>query len=365
MFSLRVCVPVAARPNLIKLFPVVRVLEKKGHEPIIIHTGQHYSYKMDKVFFEELELALPVVNLSVGSGSHAEQTGKALIGLEKVFLEEEPDVVLVHGDTNMVPAACLAATKLGFLTIHKEAGLRSYDRRMPEEINRVIADHISDYLFAPTKTSYNTLLGEGIPEARVFLTGNTVVDAINHMLKASERSRVLDRVGVKPGDYYLLTLHRPENVDNPTRLKNILLAIKELSMRRDVLFPVHPRTMKRIEKYGFSGIVDGSPSLKVLDPLGYADFLCLERNASLILTDSGGVQEEACILGVPCVTLRNNTERPETLEIGANILSGAEKNDVLRAVRKQLGKRGGWGNPFGDGHAGERIVAIMEKLVGC
>lgn len=361
---MKVCVPVAARPNLIKLFPVIRVLEEKGHEPIIVHTGQHYSYHMDRVFFEELGLAFPVVNLSVGSGSHAEQTGKALIGLEKVFQQVVPDVVLVHGDTNMVPAACLAAKKLGFLTIHKEAGLRSYDRNMPEEINRVVADHISDYLFAPTKTSYNTLISEGIPESRVFLTGNTVVDAINHMMKASERSQVLSRVGVEPRNYFLLTLHRPENVDNPTRLKNVLLAIKELSTQWDVLFPIHPRTLKRVEEYGFYGIFDASPHLKVLDPLGYADFLCLERNASLILTDSGGVQEEACILGVPCVTLRDNTERPETVEVGANILSGVDKESVLGAVRKQLGRRGGWGNPFGDGHAGERIVGIMEELVG-
>ena len=263
---------------------------------------------MDKIFFKKLMLPDAKYNLEAGSGTHGEQTGKMLAGIENVLLKEKPEAVLVQGDTNTVLAGALAAVKLGIKVGHVEAGLRSYDRKMPEEINRVMADHCSDILFAPTEICKNTLLGEGIPNSRIHVTGNTIVDAVLQNLKLAKEKNTLEELDITPGEYFLITAHRQENVDDPMRFAGILKGVEKLSKEFNipVIYPIHPRSKKRVEEFGIR--MDGS--IRFIDPVKFLDFLNLESGARLVLTDSGGVQEETCILGVPCVTLRDNTERP-------------------------------------------------------
>ena len=359
---MRVAVVLGTRPEIIKMAPVVRVLEREGLDYFILHTGQHYSYNMDRVFFEQLKLPEAKYNLDVGSGSHAEQTGKMLIGIEYVLNRERPDVVLVQGDTNTTLAGALAAVKLGMKVGHVEAGLRSYDRRMPEEVNRRMADHCSDILFAPTEKSRGILIKEGIPEDRIFVTGNTIVDAVLQNLKLSEGNNcVFKELGVDEGGYFLATVHRQENVDDEKRFRGILKGLRKVreEFGFPVLYPVHPRAKKRI--HAFKIEVNG---VRLIEPLDYLSFLRLESGAKLVLTDSGGIQEETCILGVPCVTLRYNTERPETLEVGSNVLAGTEPEEIVKKVEYMLNRPKGWPNPFGDGRAGERIVRIVRDEVG-
>ncbi len=345
------------RPEIIKLAPVIRELDRKQADFFILHTGQHYSYHLDKVFFEQLELPQPRYNLDVGSGSHAEETGKMLIGIENVLLKERPDLILVEGDTNSVLAGALAAAKLGIKVGHVEAGLRSYDRSMPEEINRVLTDHLSDYLYAPTSKAKEILLGEGLPEKKIFVTGNTIVDAIYQNLEiAKEKGNTLDALSLKPKEYFVVTLHRQENVDNRARFASILEGLNRVAAEFEMLvvYPIHPRSRKMMTKF------DLQPRRLVLaEPVDFLSFLQLESSARLILTDSGGVQEEACILTVPCVTLRNNTERPETIDVGANILAGTSPDRILECSKLMLGRENNWQNPFGDGTAGRKIVAII------
>ena len=355
---MKTAVILGTRPEIIKMSPVIRELEKRNKDYFILHTGQHYSYNLDKIFFEQLNLPKPKYNLEVGSGSHAEQTGKILIGVEKVLLTESPNVILVQGDTNSVLAGALAATKLHIKIGHIEAGLRSYDRQMPEEINRILTDHCADYLFAPTEKAKAALLGEGIAEERVFVTGNTIVDAIYQNLEiAMVHGNGYHELELKPKDYFLLTLHREENVDNPSRLTAIIQILDEIasSFHSTIVFPIHPRTQKRMLEYNLK-----PKNLVIINPLDFLGFLQLENNARLILTDSGGVQEESCILGVPCVTLRDNTERPETLDAGANILAGSYPERIYNCVETMLARTVGWQNPFGDGKASERIINIIE-----
>jgi len=317
---------------------------------------------MDRVFFEQLELPEAKYNLDVGSGSHAEQTGKMLIGIEKVLQKEKPDVVLVEGDTNTVIAGALAGVKLGMKVGHVEAGLRSYDSRMPEEINRVLADHCSHLLFAPTEKSKQILLGEGVSEDKVFVTGNTVVDAVYQNLEVSKKkSDVSDDLGLDGGDYFLATVHRQENVDTEKRFCGILKGLKMLQEKfgLKIVYPIHPRARKQLKVFGLQA--DG---VMLVEPLDYLGFLQLESNARLVLTDSGGVQEEACVLGVPCVTLRDNTERPETLDVGANVLAGTEPQEIVNMASLMLNNGSNWGNPFGDGKAGTRIVDLLREKYG-
>lgn len=326
----------------------------------VLHTGQHYSYSMDKVFFNDLELPGAEHNLEVGSGTHGVQTGKILSGTEKVFMDERPNVVLVQGDTNTVMAAALSATKLGIKVGHVEAGLRSFDRSMPEEINRIIADHISDYLFAPTETARRYLQNEGIEESKICVTGNTIVDAVfQNQEIAKKRANILDTLGLAPKGYFLVTSHRQENVDNPDTLQNIIAGLEAVHREYSlpVIFPMHPRTRKMVEQFGIS--LDG---ISVMNPVGFLEFLQLESNARLVLTDSGGVQEETCILGVPCVTLRENTERPETIEVGANVLAGTGADRILASARQMLSRTGTWENPYGDGMASRMIVTICNGI---
>lgn len=349
-----IAIILGTRPEIIKMAPIIRECERRKLDYFVLHTGQHYSYQMDSIFFEQLELPAARYNLDVGSASHGEQTGRIMAGVEKVLMDERPDVVLVQGDTNTVLAGALAACKLHIKVGHVEAGLRSYDRSMPEEINRIVADHISDYLFVPTENSRNNLRREGIAEEKIFLTGNTIVDSVNQNLEIAMRKvSVLADLGLKPREYFLVTAHRQENVDRRERLGQIIRGL-ELIKREfglPVVFPVHPRTRKMVESFGLE--FDG---IRAIEPLGFLDFLQLEAGARLALTDSGGVQEEACILGVPCVTLRENTERPETVEVGANRLAGMCAGEILRAAGQMFCQRGGWKNPFGDGRASSCIL---------
>jgi UDP-N-acetylglucosamine 2-epimerase (non-hydrolysing) len=358
---MKTCIIIGTRPEMIKMSLVVRACERQGADYFVIHTGQHYSYNMDRVFFEQLELPGARYNLDVGSGSgrHGEQTGRMLSGIEKILIAEKPDVVLVEGDTDTVLAGALAASKLGIRVGHVEAGLRSYDRRMPEEINRVVADHISDYLFAPTVQSRDILLGEGISDGKIFVTGNTVVDAVYQNIEiANGRDGGSTGQDLEPNGYFLATAHRQENVDDAARFADILRGLEIVSeeFSLPVIYPIHPRSRKMMDEFGLD-----AEGVTFIEPLDYLSFLKLEADARLVLTDSGGVQEETYILKVSCVTLRDNTERPETAGVGANVLV-ADPEKILEGTRVMMGRKRDWENPFGDGRAGERVVGILEML---
>ncbi len=317
---------------------------------------------MAQVFFEDLELPRPDHNLDARSGSHAEQTAKILTGIEKVLLQDPPSIVLVQGDTNTVLAGALAAAKLHIPVGHVEAGLRSFDRRMPEEINRIVADHIADYLFAPTRQAQEYLLREGIDGKKILVTGNTVVDAVEQNRKIAARNPgVLQRMGLAPQEYFLVTAHRAENVDTRAGLEGILSGLQAVNRTYGipVIFPMHPRTQKMMDHFGTD-----ARGITITQPIGSMEFLELEANARLILTDSGGIQEEACILRVPCVTLRTSTERPETIEAGSNMLAGTDPYAIGMAVSTMMASGRSWTNPYGDGHAGERIVQFCAETLG-
>ena len=352
-----IAVVVGTRPEIVKMAPVIRATLALGAELRLYHTGQHYSFELDGVFFRELDLPLPDENLAIGSGSQAYQIGAVISGLTPILERDRPDVVLVEGDTNSVLAAGLTAHKLGIPVGHVEAGLRSYDRSMPEEINRLLADQYSDYLFAPTAKARDILLGEGHAADRIHVTGNTVVDELLRQRPRAERPELFARFGVTRGRFALATVHRAENTGDEGRLLGIFRGLAEAGRELDlqVLAALHPRTSERLASLGFTP----GERLRLLPPLGYLDFLGLHAGAALVLTDSGGLQEEACCLRVPCVTLRDNTERPESVEAGANLLAGASPARIVACAREMLGRPRDWDNPFGDGHAGERIVRML------
>lgn len=347
----KVCFILGTRPEIIKLSPVIRQCVDQKIDHFIIHSNQHYSQNMDNVFFRELELEPPKYNLNVGSGLHGEMTGKILTGVEKILIKENPDWVLVQGDTNTVMAGALAASKLHIKTGHIEAGLRSFDRTMPEEINRIVTDHISDALFCPTPKQADILLHEGIDKSKIFVTGNTIVDAVFQNLKLIKKN-------INQQKYFLLTTHRPSNVDSKANLTELLDAITDVSIKYNypVFFPIHPRTKKQIEIFN---IKINENYIKLMEPVGYLEMLALEKNAQLIFTDSGGIQEEACILQVPSLTLRDNTERPETVDVGATILVGHNKQKILSSVETMLNTPRTWQNPFGDGKARKKIINLL------
>lgn len=359
---MKICIILGTRPEIIKMSSIIRECEKQKLDYFILHTNQHYSENLDKIFFEQLELPKPKYNLKVGSGTHAEETGKALIGIEIVLEKEKPDIVLVEGDTNTVLAGSLAASKLHIKVGHVEAGLRSYDRNMPEETNRVLTDHISDYLFVPTQKAKNIALKEGIDKRKIFVTGNTIVDAVYQNLRLAQKSKknLLDKLNLKRKNFFLITAHREENVDIKEKLKNLFKAFELLfgQFSLPLIYPIHPRTKKMIKRFHLK-VPKG---LNLIESLGYLEFLFLEANAKLVLTDSGGIQEEACILRVPCVTLRENTERPESLEVGSNILAGTNPEKILECTIKMLKKKRNWVNPFGDGRSGEKIIQIIQRI---
>lgn len=356
--NIKISIIIGTRPEIIKMSPIIKECEKRRLNFFTLHTNQHYSKNLDILFFKELELPRPKYNLKVSSGTHAEEKGKMLIGIEKVLKKEKPDVVLVEGDTNSVLAGALAATKLHIKVGHIEAGLRSYFREMPEEINRILTDHCSDLLFAPTLKAKEILLSEGIPQKKIFVTGNTIVDTTYKNLKlASKKSKILRRLNLTKENYFLVTCHRPENVDKKEKLKGILngLSLVHKKFNLPIIYPIHPRAKKMIKSFQIK-IPQG---IKLIQPIGHLDFLQLMINTELVLTDSGGIQEEACILKIPCVTLRNNTERPETIEVGSNLLSGTNSRKIFKITNKMINKKRDWKNPFGDGKSGKRIIDII------
>jgi UDP-N-acetylglucosamine 2-epimerase (non-hydrolysing) len=375
--NLRIASMVGARPNFMKIAPIVHEIQRTaGIEHRLVHSGQHYDQQMSESFFEELHIPKPDVNLEVGSGSHAWQTAEVMKRFEAVVLEWKPDVVIVVGDVNSTLAAALVASKLGVPVAHVEAGLRSFDMSMPEEINRKLTDAISDLLFVTEQSGIQNLRKEGVEQDRIFLVGNVMIDCLVEHRKIAEKSEILRRLGLqedgdKASAYGLLTLHRPSNVDDPAVLRDILSTIATLAEKMPVFFPVHPRSLERIRQFGLGSYLAEEKSgaaargIVPLPPLGYLHFLCLMDHARLILTDSGGIQEESTILGVPCLTLRENTERPVTVEQGTNQIVGRDPKKILAAAALVLGaeRRAMKAPELWDGHAAERIVKILlEKL---
>ena len=356
---------VGARPNFIKAAPVVEALRKWPRAQVrLIHTGQHHDKEMSKVFFEELGLPTPDDDLQVGAGTHGEQTGLIMIRFEAVLKEEHPDLVMVFGDVNSTVAASLCAAKLGIKVAHVEAGLRSFDRSMPEELNRIVTDHLSDYLFVTECSGRENLLREGISEDKIFFVGNVMVDTL---LKHRDRARAYDfrgKLGLGEGSFGVLTLHRPSNVDDPKTLEKILDTISEVAKELPIVFPCHPRTRQQLDRSRYKHVQDRtqkSSGLIVVEPLGYMEFLSLLSEARLVLTDSGGIQEETTVLGIPCLTLRENTERPVTIEQGTNVLVGTSPYRIMTAISKVLNGACSEGRvpDLWDGKAAERIAEIL------
>lgn len=351
---MKVVAVVGARPQFIKAAALSRCL-RRSHVEVLVHTGQHYDQQMSDVFFRELALAPPDYHLGVGSGPHGRQTGLMLERLEVVLERERPDAVVIYGDTNSTAAGALAAAKLRLPLAHVEAGLRSFDRSMPEEVNRIIADHLSDLLFAPTQTAMDNLAREGLTE-RSRLTGDIMYDSLLlHLPLAQRQSAIMRSLRLRPGGYVLATVHRAANTDHIGTLRRVLEALSELD--EPVVFPIHPRARLAMH----SADLELAPSVRAIEPVGYLDMLTLEHNARMVITDSGGVQKEAYLLGVPCVTLREETEWPETLAGGWNVLAGADPARIIAAARRSR-PRGEPPAVFGDGRAAERMVALLEDL---
>jgi UDP-N-acetylglucosamine 2-epimerase (non-hydrolysing) len=348
---------VGARPNFMKAAPLLRVLRSRGVVQILVHTGQHYSANMSEVFFSQLSIPAPDVNLGVGSGSHACQTAEVMVRFEPVVLDHKPDIVLVYGDVNSTAAAALVCAKIGVPVGHVEAGLRSFDRTMPEEINRLITDQISDLLFTPSADADVNLQREGISVEKIHRVGNIMIDSLVQLLAAS---RQCAKNGF-PERYALVTLHRPSNVDDNQVLKNILEALLEINEELPIVFPVHPRTRQRIADFG----IDVS-ALHLMDPIPYIEFLALESRATVVVTDSGGIQEETTFLNVPCLTLRDNTERPITTTLGTNVLVGRDNVKLRQEMTKILQGKAKKGTvpPLWDGRAAERIANVLEGQSG-
>ncbi|MGH7782225.1 MAG: non-hydrolyzing UDP-N-acetylglucosamine 2-epimerase [Candidatus Binatia bacterium] len=397
---MKILTVVGARPNFMKVAPIIRAVRAHNEkrtgpeiEHVLVHTGQHYDAAMSDRFFADLGLPKPDVHLGVGSGSHTVQTAEVMKKFEAVLLQEKPEIVIVVGDVNSTVACALVTAKIAFdaagsraLIAHVESGLRSFDRTMPEEINRVVTDHLSDFLFVTEESGLTNLRNEGISSERVHFVGNTMIDSVLAFKEKAEASTVLDDLGLRTRAenggasnpvrrYALLTLHRPSNVDNLEAFLSILGGLKELAKDCPIVFPVHPRTRQRIKKFDLNttmgaeiSMTDGNPQsspasrsgIVLTEPLGYLDFLCLMKHAAIVVTDSGGIQEETTCLGVPCVTVRENTERPVTVENGTNIIAGTGSDRIKKAIRSQMKREAKAGMPqHWDGHAAERIVEIL------
>ncbi len=379
---------VGARPNFMKIAPLIRAIsthnQKNGTriQPFLVHTGQHYDVRMSDAFFRDLQLPEPDVHLGVGSGNHGEQTGKVLIEFEKILLQEQPDLVIVVGDVNSTLACSLAAVKLHIPVAHVEAGLRSFDRAMPEEINRIVTDSISDYLFTPSPDGDEHLLGEGIPKEKIFLVGDIMIDSLLFNLEQAKKTQILASLGLVDIPYALVTLHRPANVDDRKTFGRILEGLLAVAEKVPVIFPMHPRTRKQVATFGLDEAfmfhsalpIDSAeygnnegwiPKIHCFEPLGYLDFLQLMSHAKVVLTDSGGIQEETTVLNIPCITLRDSTERPITLTEGTNVLVHDDPQKILAEACKVLEERGCQGKcpAMWDGHTAERIVDVLCKSI--
>lgn len=354
-----------ARPNFMKIAPLCK--ELKNYPSIkhtLVHTGQHYDYKMSQVFFQELEIPKPDINLEAGSGSHTSQTAEIMLRFEKVLTDVKPDMIVVVGDVNSTLACSLTAVKMLIPVAHIEAGLRSFDRTMPEEINRIVTDSISDLLFTSCADADNNLTKEGIPKSKVFFVGNIMIDSLLNALPMANENNILERLGVSADDFCLVTLHRPGNVDEKSNLAKILNGLGEVSRLCPVIYPCHPRTMKNIQKFKLLPILRKHPDMRICDPVGYMDFVNLTEHAEFVLTDSGGIQEETTVLGVPCLTLRDNTERPVTVTMGTNRLIGSNPDNIVPEALKTLEKPSPKKSripPKWDGKTAERICRILAK----
>ncbi|MBU1626179.1 UDP-N-acetylglucosamine 2-epimerase (non-hydrolyzing) [bacterium] len=361
---LKISCVAGARPNFMKIAPLINEMKKYDEfEPIIVHTGQHYDSRMSELFFDHLNIPSPDINLGVGSATHAVQTARIMMEYEPVILREKPLLTLVVGDVNSTIACSLVSVKLGVPVAHVEAGLRSGDRTMPEEINRILTDSISDYLFVTEESGIKNLKYEGIPEEKVFFVGNVMIDTLKSHQEKSDKSKILDILGLKKGEYTVLTLHRPSNVDNYDSFFEILNAIDYIQDRLTVVFPVHPRTRNQISVLKLGDLINKMSNFVLSEPLGYLDFLKLMKESRFVLTDSGGMQEETTVLGIPCVTLRENTERPVTIYEGTNILAGTKSAGIINAAneilknkefKKKIPKL--W-----DGKAASRIIEILKN----
>jgi UDP-N-acetylglucosamine 2-epimerase (non-hydrolysing) len=350
---------VGARPNFMKMAPVHAALAARGATQAVVHTGQHYDANMSDVFFGELGLVPPDVNLGVQSGSHAEQTARIMVGFERCLSDRRPERVLVYGDVNSTVAAALVCAKAGVETGHVEAGLRSFDRSMPEEINRLVTDRLADRLYTPSSDGDDNLLNEGVSRERIRRVGNVMIDTLVRLLPAAEARWTSDLAAHTPDRFGLVTLHRPSNVDDVDRLRRLMTALSSIARDVPLLFPMHPRTRQRLAAAGWSGETDG---VTAMEPLGYLPFLALQRHATLLITDSGGVQEESTFLGVPCLTVRENTERPVTISLGTNVLVGRDPDRLVEAARAVLAghTRAGQVPPLWDGRASERIADDLQ-----
>lgn len=370
------------RPNFVKIAPLIRAIEmhnvhspNNSIEPFLVHTGQHYDYEMSRSFFVDLRLPEPDYHLGIGSGMHAEQTGMMMVELEKIFVNRAPDLVVVVGDVNSTLAAAIAAAKLNIPLAHVEAGLRSYDRTMPEEINRLLTDAVSDYLFTPSEDADENLRKEGVSEEKIFLVGNVMADSLLRNMEIAARSDILTRLGLQSELYAVLTLHRPENVDQEQSLASIFTAMAEISKRIPIIFPCHPRTRKAIAQFGLTNLVTfidndellttSGNAVFVTNPLNYLDFMQLMMNAKFVLTDSGGVQEETTMLNIPCLTLRNSTERPITVSQGTSLLVGTDTDKTVSEAFKILNHGGKVASKlkYWDGKAAERIIETLARII--
>ncbi len=357
---------VGARPNFMKIAPIQREMAKYPNiKPVLVHTGQHYDERMSKLFFDDLQLPKPDIYLDVRSGSHAVQTAKVMMAFEEVLQQEKPDLVIVVGDVNSTAACSMVAAKMHTKIAHVEAGLRSFDRRMPEEINRLVTDVLSDFLFVTEKSGLENLKREGIDDAKVHFVGHVMIDSLIYFEPMAAKSPILENLSLQPGTYGVITLHRPSNVDNKENFVKLLNAFEVIEKQIPLIFPIHPRSQKMIDQLGLREKVEKMKNLRLLEPLGYLDFMKLLHNARLVLTDSGGLQEETTYLGIPCITMRENTERPITVEVGTNVLVGTDTERIIAEAQKILDGNAKKGQipDLWDGKAAERIVKILnEKL---
>ena len=363
---LKVINVVGARPNFMKVAPIVAAMKQRPNDflPLVLHTGQHYDASMSDAFFTDLDLPQPDIHLGVGSGSHAVQTAAIMERFEPVVLKEQPDWVLVVGDVNSTIACALVCVKLGIKVAHVEAGLRSRDRTMPEEINRLLTDQIADLLFTPSVDADQNLLAEGIPPERISFVGNIMIDSLFRNLERARGSNIKAEMGLTDREYAVLTLHRPSNVDNRETFERVLAALEAIAALLPIVFPVHPRTRKTITQFGLDERIASATNLRLIEPLGYLDFLNLYSTARLVLTDSGGIQEETTALGIPCLTLRENTERPITVEMGTNVVVGTDTHKIVseasailnRANAKEIRQL-----PLWDGHTADRILDVLQR----